>query len=237
MQITISDNLRLELINETGVNARTYEVYGNVNVNSELRLKNGAASNRPITINNGTFWLYGNLNIATYRSTTLQPGTATIRFAGSSAQNIIGAPIGQSLAYLPHVRIEKSGGQFSFANSISFGNGFSHLDSDIQFDSDAVFCMSGGSFQVDNLFIPKVQVNGIATLTSNLITLGDLEISTTGLLINGTQPINVNGGFYNLGRFQNMSGLMNVSGTFENRGEFATNSGSLNALVGIQQIE
>ena len=227
----------LELVNETGVNARTYEIYGNITVNSELRLKNASASNRPITINNGAIWLFGNLNITSYRSTTLQPGTGTIRFAGSSAQTILGAPEGQSMGYLPYVNIEKSGGQFSFTNSISFGNGFSHLDSDIQFDPNAVFCMSGGSFQVDNLFIPKVQVNGTATLTSNLITLGDLEITPTGLLINGTLPINVNGGFYNTGRFQNMSGLMNVSGTFENRGEFSTNSGSLNALLGIQQIE
>jgi hypothetical protein len=226
----------LELVNEIGVDAHTYEIYGNVSVNSELRLKNGSALNRPITINTGMFWLYGNLNISAYRSTVFQPGSATIRFAGSNMQTIIGAPTSESIAFLPKIRIEKSGGQFNFINHVSLGNGFSHQNSDIQFDPSSVFCMGGGSFQVDNLFIPKVIVSGTAMLASNLIVLGDMSVLSEGLLINGTQPINVNGGFYNFGRFQTMSGIMNVSGALENHGEFAANSGSINALTGIQQM-
>ncbi|MEX1189457.1 MAG: T9SS type A sorting domain-containing protein [Bacteroidia bacterium] len=226
----------LELANTSGLNVKTVEIYGAVNIASELKFNNANAANRPIAINNGTFWLYGNLNISNYRTQLINTGSATIRFASSGNQTILGTSSTAGAGILPKIRVEKPGGQFSLSGNVSFGNGFSHQTADIQFDPDFVFVMSGGSFMVENLFIPMVKVTGEATLTSNLITMGNLEIEDSGLLMNGSMPVSVNSSFINYGRYQNMTGLTNVTGAFENYGEFAANSGSVNALSGINQI-
>jgi len=227
----------LELANESGVNTKTVEVYGAVSIASELRFNNANANNRPIKINNGSFWLYGNLNISAYKTNQLNTGSASIRFSSSGNQSIVGASSTPGEGILPRIRVEKPGGQFNLNGNVSFGNGFSHQNADIQFDPDFVFIMTGGTFMVENLLIPQVLVNGIATLSTNLISMGNLEINENSLLINSTQPVSVNGSFINRGRFQNMTGLTNVTGPFENYGEFAANSGSVNALSGITQNE
>ncbi|MCB0819761.1 MAG: T9SS type A sorting domain-containing protein, partial [Bacteroidetes bacterium] len=184
-------------------------------------------------LNNGSIWLYGNLNISAYRSQIIEPGTGNIRFSSSGFQTITGAPAVAGQAILPRVRVEKPGGSFTLTGAVSFGNGFSYQNADVQFDPDFTFCMAGGTFMVENLFIPRVVVAGTSTLSSNLICMGDLEINSNGLLINSTLPISVNGSFNNQGRYKNMSGLINVTGSMINHGEFSANTGSVNALSGI----
>jgi hypothetical protein len=225
----------LKFSHTEGVSQKTIEIYGNISVLGELVFDNGSASNRNIAINNGSIWLYGNLNISNYRTQIIAPGTASIRFSSSGYQTITGTASSAGTANLPFVRVEKPGGTFFLAGIVSFGNGFTFQNADIQFDPAFTFCMAGGEFMLENLFVPAVSVAGTATLTSNLICMGNLEILPQGLLINSNQPISINGAFNNNGRFRNMSGLLNVTASINNYGEFSANSGSVNALSGIVQ--
>jgi hypothetical protein len=225
----------LKLSHTEGANAKTIEIYGSITVLNELIYDNGSSTNRNIVINNGSIWLYGNLNIGQYRSEIIQPGSGSIRFSSSGYQTVTGMSAIEGQGILPLVRVEKPGGTFFMSGSLSFGNGFSFQNADIQFDPEFVFCMAGGEFMLENLFIPSVKVIGAATLSSNLICMGNLNITSGGLLINSDQPISVNGSFNNAGRFRNMNGLINVTGSLVNSGEFSTNTGSVNALSGISQ--
>ncbi|MFM2286199.1 MAG: hypothetical protein RLZZ543_1696, partial [Bacteroidota bacterium] len=171
----------LEIINETGVNNKTVEVYGTMNVNQDLVLKNGSASNRSILLNNGTLTIFGNLVIAQYRSTNTNPGTATLRFTGSTTQTISGASSTDGVAVLPAIYIDKSGGVFQLNGNVNFGNGFSHQNSTIEFDPAMVFGMTGGNFSVEDLLLPLVRVSGTAKLISSMAVLGNLEVLSTGL--------------------------------------------------------
>ncbi len=225
----------LKLSQTESSNAKTIEIYGSITVLNELIYDNASSPNQNILINNGSIWLYGNLNISQYRSQVIQPGTGSIRFSSSGYQTVVGMSTVEGQGILPRVRVEKPGGTFFMSGSLSFGNGFSFQNADIQFDPEFNFCMAGGEFMLENLFIPSVKVIGTASLASNLICLGNLNITSDGLLINSDQPISVNGSFNNAGRFRNMNGLINVTGSLINSGEFSTNTGSVNALSGITQ--
>jgi hypothetical protein len=225
----------LEITNTAGVNPKTVEVYGTVQINQNLWLKNGSVANRAIRLNTGTLNLLSNLNISDYRCTEISPGTATLLFSGSSTQTILGTSTTTGVGVLPAIFIDKTGGLVQLTNNVCFGNGFGHQNASIEFDPAMVYEMAGGSFSVENLLIPKVRVSGTATLTSSMVVLGNLELLPSGFLMNGSNALNINGDLINEGRFQNMNGSLNVSGSLSNSGEFAANSGSMNALSGITQ--
>lgn len=225
----------LEFSTTSGVNNKSIEVYGTVNVLSELIFNNANAENRAIAVNNGTIWLYGNLNITNYKASTFNPGDGSIRFSSAGAQTILGAPQIPGQGVLPKIRVEKTGGEFTLNGIVSFGNGFSHQNASIIFDPEFKFVMSGGSFMLENLLIPEVIVLGEVNSTSNLICMGNMLVEADGSYSNSDQPATVNGSFINHGRYQNRGGLTNVTGSFENYGVFSANTGSVNALSGISQ--
>jgi hypothetical protein len=225
----------LEFYNTSGVNNKTIEVYGTISVNGDLLLTNASAANRALRINTGTISIYGNLNIANYRCTEVNPGTATLRFTGGSTQTISGVSLTDGVGILPSIHVDKTGGIFQLFGNVNFGNGFSHQNSTIEFDPEMVFGMAGGNFYLEGLLLPIIHVTGLANLTSSVAVIGNLEILSNGFLINGSDALNVNSELINRGRYQNMSGSLNVSGVLSNRGEFSVNSGSMNALSGIIQ--
>ncbi len=225
----------LEISNTSGVNIKKVDVYGEMSVNSNFKLNNGSASNRSIQINTATINIFGNLDITQYRSTEIQPGSSTLRFTGSQTQTIVGTSLNDGIGVLPSIYIDKTGGVFLLSGNVCFGNGFNQQNSTIEFDPEMIFGMKGGSFTLDNLLIPHVRVSGMSTLLSSMAVQGNLEILSTGFLINGNSALNVNAEFINEGRFQNMNGSLNVTGLLTNRGEFSINSGSMNALSGLLQ--
>lgn len=226
---------KLEFNTTSGVNNKSIEVYGTINVLSELIFNNANAANRAITVNNGSIWLFGNLNITDYKASTFNSGDGSIRFSSAGAQTILGAPLSPGQGVLPRIRVEKAGGEFLLNGTVSFGNGFSHQNANIIFDPEFKFVMSGGSFMLENLIIPEVVVLGEVISTSNLICMGNMLVEADGSFSNSNQPASINGDFINYGRYQNKGGLTNVTGLFQNHGVFSTNSGSVNALAGINQ--
>lgn len=226
-------NLTIE--HKENVTAKTVEISGYVTVNNEFSIDNGNASSRPVSLNNGTIRLLGNFDISQYGTVQVNPGDGIVSFVGSGAQTITGGNLIAGSKILPRIVINKAGGEFLINGLLSFGNGFSHENSVISFDSEASVCLSGGEFDFHDLLIPKVEVSGTASLVSTTTISGNLEIHNTGLLLNANESLNIVGGFYNYGRYQNNSGSVNVSSTLFNYGNFAANSGTVNALAGIQQ--
>jgi hypothetical protein len=143
----------LEMINTSGVNAKTIEIYGTVNVNQELSLKNASALNRPIRINIGTINLLGNINISNYRSSDSNPGSGIIQFIGSTSQTITGTSLNNGEGILPKLFINKTGGSVLLNGNLNLGNGFAYQNSSITFDPSMVFNMRGGEFTIGGLSI------------------------------------------------------------------------------------
>ena len=225
----------LEMINTSGVNAKTIEIYGTVNVNQELSLKNASALNRPIRINIGTINLLGNINISNYRSSDSNPGSGIIQFSGSNSQTITGTSLNNGEGILPKLFINKTGGSVLLNGNLNLGNGFAYQNSSITFDPIMVFNMRGGEFTVGGLSIPAVRVSGPSSLNGAMVVLNNLEILNSGSLNNGNSNLNVNGSMLNSGKYFNLSGSLSVSGTLSNSGEFSANTGTVNALSGIVQ--
>lgn len=225
----------LEMLNTSGVNAKTIEIYGTLNVNQDLWLRNGAVSNRPIRINIGTINLLGNINISNYRSSDINPGSGQILFGGGASQTILGTSVNNSSGILPRILINKTGGSVQLNGNVNFGNGFSYQNSTISLDPSMVFNMQAGEFVVEGLAIPLVRVSGFSTLNGAMVVLGNLEILNSGTLSNGNSTLNVNGSLINSGRYLNLTGSLNVTDTLINNGEFSANTGVVNALSGITQ--
>jgi hypothetical protein len=225
----------LEMLNTSGVNAKSIEIFGTLNVNQDLWLKNGAVSNRPIRINIGTINLSGNLNISNYRSSDINPGSGRILFGGSASQTISGSSLNNAEGILPSIFINKTGGSVQLNGNVNFGNGFSYQNSTISLDPSMVFNMQAGSFVVEGLAIPLVRVSGFSTLNGAMVVLGNLEILNSGTLSNGNSTLNVNGSFNNAGRYLNLTGSLSITDILINSGEFSANTGVVNALAGITQ--
>jgi hypothetical protein len=225
----------LEMQNNSGVNAKTIDIYGTVNVNQELTFKNASALNRPIRINIGTINLLGNINISNYRSSDINPGSGIIQFSGGNSQTITGTSLNNAEGILPKLFINKTGGSVLLNGNVNLGNGFAYQNSSITFDPNLVFNMQGGEFSVEGLAIPLVRVSGPASLTGAMVVLNNLEILSSGALSNGNSNLNVNGSMLNFGKYFNLSGSLSVSGNLENNGEFSANTGTVNALAGIIQ--
>lgn len=225
----------LEMQNNSGVNPKTIEIYGTVNVNQELSFKNASALNRPIRINIGTINLLGNINISNYRSSDTNPGSGIIQFSGGNSQTITGSSLNNAEGILPKLFINKIGGSILLNGNVNLGNGFAYQNSNISFDPNLVFNMQGGDFALEGLSIPLVRVSGSSSLNGSLVVLGNLEILSSGILNNGNSNLNVNGSMLNSGKYFNLSGSLSVSGTLSNSGEFSANTGTVNALSGIVQ--
>ena len=226
-------NLTIE--HKENVTAKTVEISGYVTVNNEFSIDNGNASSRPVRINNGTIRLIGNFDISQYGTVEVNPGNGIVSFIGSGSQTITGGNLIAGSKILPRIEINKTGGEFTVNGLLSFGNGFSHENSVVSFESEATVCLSGGEFDFHDLLIPQMKVSGTASLVNTTTVSGNLEIQNLGLLLNANESLNVVGELYNYGRYQNNSGSVNVNSTLFNYGDFAANSGTVNALAGIQQ--
>jgi hypothetical protein len=226
---------KLEMQNTSGVNAKTIEIYGTVNVNQELSFKNASALNRSIRVNIGTINLLGNINISSYRSSDTNPGSGIIQFSGSNSQAITGTSLNNAEGILPELFINKTGGSVLLNGNLNLGNGFAYQNSSISFDPNMILNMQGGEFALEGLVIPLVRVSGPSSLNGALVVLGNLEILSSGILNNGNSNLNVNGSMLNSGKYFNLSGSLSVSGTLSNSGEFSANTGTVNALSGIIQ--
>lgn len=225
----------LELLNTSGVNAKTIEIYGTVNVNQEISFKNASALNRPIRINIGTINLLGNINISNYRSSDKNPGSGIIQFSGSNSQTITGTSLNNAEGILPKLFINKSGGSVTLNGNVNLGNGFAYQNSSVTFDPNMILNMQGGEFALEGLAVPLVRVSGSSSLIGALVVLGNLEILSSGALNNGNSNLNVNGSMLNSGNYFNLTGSLSVSGILSNSGEFSANTGTVNALSGIVQ--
>lgn len=226
-------NLTIE--HKENVTAKTIEISGYVTVNNEFSIDNGNSSSRPVRINNGTIRLLGNFDISQYGTVQVNTGNGIVSFVGSGSQTITGGSLIAGNKILPRIEINKAGGEFLINGLLSFGNGFTHENSVVSFDSEAVVCLSGGEFDFHDLLIPRVEVAGVASLVNTTTIMGNLEIHNQGVLLNDNQSINIVSEFRNYGRYQNNSGSVNVSSILYNYGDFAANSGTVNALAGIQQ--
>jgi hypothetical protein len=226
-------NLTIE--HKENVTAKSVEISGYVIVNNTFSLDNGNSTARPIRLNNGTIRLMGNMNIAQYGTVQVNTGDGLVSFAGAGSQTILGGNLNAGSKILPRIEVVKSGGEFTVNGLLSFGNGFSHENSLISFESEAIVCVAGGEFDFHDLMIPQVEVTGTGSLVSTTTILGNLEIQNAGVLLNANQSLNVIGNIYNYGRYQNNSGSINANSLIYNYGDFAANSGTVNALAGIQQ--
>jgi hypothetical protein len=225
----------LTIEHKENVTAKTVDFSGFITVNNILSYDNSNSTSRPIRLNNGTIRLLGNYDISQYGTVVVNPGNGIVSFVGSGMQTIIGGNLIAGNKILPRIEINKSGGEFLLNGLLSFGNGFSHENSIVSFESEAIVCLSGGEFDFHDLLIPKIEVSGVSSLISTTTISGNLEIFNSGLLMNINQSLNIVNEFRNYGRYQNNTGSVNVSGMLYNYGDFAANSGTINALAGIQQ--
>lgn len=225
----------LTIEHNDNVTAKTIDFSGSIAVNNILSFDNSNSTSRPIRINNGTIRLLGNYDISQYGTVAVNPGNGIVSFVGSGLQSVVGGNLIAGSKILPRIEINKTGGEFLINGLLSFGNGFSHENSTISFESNAIVCLSGGAFDFHDLLIPKVEVSGVSSLISTTTISGNLEILNGGLLLNNNQSLNIVNEFRNYGRYQNNTGSVNVSGILYNYGDFAANSGTINALAGIQQ--
>lgn len=225
----------LTIDHKENVTPKTVEISGYVTVNNNFSIDNGNSSLRPVRLNNGTIRLLGNFDIDQYGTVQINPGNGIVSFVGSGSQTITGGNLIAGSKILPRIEINKTSGEFLINGLLSFGNGFSHENSVVSFESEASVCLSGGEFDFHDLLVPRVEVSGTSTLVSTTTISGNLEIHNTGLLLNANESLNIVGSFYNYGRYQNNAGSVNVSSILFNSGNFAANSGTVNALAGIQQ--
>lgn len=226
-------NLTIE--HKENVTAKSVDISGYVIVNNTFSIDNGNSTARPIKLNNGTIRLMGNMNIAQYGTVQVNTGSGLVSFAGSGNQTILGGNLNAGSKILPRIEVVKSGGEFTVNGLLSFGNGFSHDNSIISFESEAIVCIAGGDFDFHDLMVPRIEVTGTGSLVSTTTILGNLEIHNSGVLLNANESLNVIGNIYNYGRYQNNSGSINANSLIYNYGDFAANSGTVNALAGIQQ--
>ena len=226
-------NLTLE--HKENVTAKTIEISGFVTVNNLLSIDNGNSSSRPVRLSNGTIRLLGNFDISQYGTVQVNTGNGIVSFVGSGPQTVTGGNQIAGSKILPRIEINKAGGEFLISGLLSFGNGFTHENSVVSFETEAVVCLTGGDFDFHDLLIPKIEVSGVASLVNTTTILGNLEIHNSGVLLNQNQSINIVSEFRNYGRYQNNSGSVNVSSILYNYGDFSANSGTVNALAGIQQ--
>ena len=225
----------LTIEHKENVTAKSVDISGYVVVSNTFSIDNGNSTARPVKLNNGTIRLMGNMNIAQYGTIQVNTGDGLVSFAGAGNQTILGGNLSAGSKILPRIEVVKSGGEFIVNGLLSFGNGFSHDNSLISFESEAVVCLAGGNFDFHDLMIPRVEVTGTGSLLSTTTILGNLEIHNDGVLLNANESLNVIGNIYNYGRFQNNSGSINANSLIYNYGDFAANSGTVNALAGIQQ--
>jgi hypothetical protein len=213
------------------------DLIGSVGVLNTLKLNNGMSQIKAIAIYGGTFDLSGNVDMSAYRSSIVPSGDGQLSFSGNGNQQIVGTPAGGNVGILPHLHIAKPSGLFIISGNLPLGNGFSQSSGATNISTDGHIFLHGGNFDFSGISIPRLTVNGAASLSNALRVQNELKIATNGILqLESGASLLAENNFNNEGTYRNQNGSTVVNGVLLNSGTFEVNSGTLTANAGINQI-